>query len=43
MKRLLAAMQDNLPKFEAKYGVIEPVEPEHSRCIDARGRSGDGR
>ena len=36
MKRLVAAMQDNLAKFEAKYGVIEPAT-RASRCIDARG------
>ena len=26
MKRLLAAMQDNLGKFEAKFGTIEVIE-----------------
>ena len=28
MKRLLLAMQDNLSKFEGKYGVIELADPE---------------
>lgn len=28
MKRLLLAMQDNLSKHEAKFGVIELVDPE---------------
>ncbi len=27
LKRLLAAMQDNITKYEAKHGVIEMVEP----------------
>src|SRR3954470_20604764 len=28
MKRLLLAMQDNLSKYEAKFGVVELVDPE---------------
>lgn len=28
MKRLLLAMQDNLSKYETKFGVIELVDPE---------------
>jgi hypothetical protein len=34
MKRILAAMQENIQRYEKKYGKIKPsVEPEHDHKI----------